>query len=177
MEKDKLKALAELQKSANPLMNEINVVPGVKPVANTAQSLIKGVTQHFNPNEVVGVVKGVTDHINTNDVQKVLSGNQFQNKLAAILESRAASKAAKLAGQAGKMMSGVAKHIPVFGGLAVGLGTALATGDASAGEQAATPLLNEADPLGPSEGTLEYKLESGSPMTPEEMQILKNRHM
>jgi len=162
-----LKKKAELarlaQSSAKPAgyigEAEKFLVEGSKPVVDAAKTTIKG----------------VTDHINTNDVQKVLSGNQFQNKLASILESRAASKAAKLAGQAGGMMSSVGKRIPILGGLAVGLGTALTTGDASAGEQAAVPLLNEADPLGPEAGSLEYKLENGT-ITPQELEILRNRH-
>lgn len=126
------------------------------------------------PDLTKNVVKGVTDHINTNEVQKLISGSQLQSKLASILESRAASKAAQLAGKAGGMMSGVTKHIPILGGLAVGLGTALATGDASAGEQAAIPLLNEADNLGAPAGSLEDKMESGI-ATQDELDQLRKR--
>jgi hypothetical protein len=158
------------QLASTPIRSEDYVSP-----LNEALLKVKGAIP--SPDTAKTVIKGVTDHINTNEVQKVLSGNQFQQKLASILESRAAQKAGKMMGQAGGMLSNVGKHIPILGGLAVGLGTALATGDASAGEQAATPILNEADPLGPTEGTLEHKLESGSPMSREEMEILRNRKL
>lgn len=120
------------------------------------------------------VVKGVTDHIGDTGIQKLISGNAFSNKLASILESRAASRLAQKAAEAGGMLTSVGKHLPVIGGLAVGLGTALATGDASAGEQAVIPLMNEADPVGPQKGSPEYNMESGT-ATPDELDQLRKR--
>ena len=142
----------------SPLVNDVMVAKGQKPATDTAKHVIKDATQH----------------IDTKNIGKIISGNQFKDKLAKILESRAAARAGKMLGQAGEIASSVGKKVPILGGLAVGLGTALATGDVSAGEQAATPLLNEAEDLGPTEGTLEHKLESGT-ISPAEREILARR--
>lgn len=150
--------------AAEPIKSENYTSPLSDDVMKVASKPIKDTTKN--------VIKGVTEHINTNEAQKVIGGDMFKNKIAKILESRAAAKAAKLAGEAGGALKSVGKHIPMLGGLAVGLGTALATGDASA----AVPVLNEADSLGPEAGSLEHKLESGT-ITPEEMEILRNRSM
>lgn len=77
---------------------------------------------------------------------------------------KVAKKAAKTVGKKGL------KSIPVLGPL-VGLASALESGDASA----AIPILNEAENLGPQAGSLEYKLESGEQLSPEEMALLENR--
>lgn len=105
------------------------------------------------------VIKGVTDKINTKEVQKLISGSGFQDKIKSILESRAASKLAKNS----------LKSIP-FLGTAMGIGSALMSRDASA----AIPVLNEAEAVGPTEGSLEAKLENGT-ITPDEMQQLMAR--
>ncbi len=102
------------------------------------------------------VVKGVTDHVNTNQVQKLISGSGFQDKIKSILANRAA----------GKLASNSLKAIP-FAGAALGIGSALLSGDASA----AVPILNEADAVGPTEGSLEAKMEGGT-INPDEMQKL-----
>lgn len=121
--------------------------------------------------EAKTIIKGATDKIDTKGVQKLLSGNQFSNKIAKILESRALAKAGNVAKQGLNIASEAGKRIPMLGGLAVGLGTALATRDASA----AVPGLNEADVVGPVEGSIEHKLESGQPLTDEERLALSRR--
>lgn len=70
--------------------------------------------------------------------------------------------------KAGKFAKGGLKALPLFGAL----GAYLASGGQA---EAAVPVLNEAEPIGPEKGTLEYKLESGVKLTPEEIEQLKNR--
>jgi hypothetical protein len=62
-----------------------------------------------------------------------------------------------------KGLKSVAGGVPYFGAL-MGALSALNSGDVSA----AVPVLNDVDDLGPAKGSLEAKLESGEPLTPEE---------
>jgi hypothetical protein len=122
-------------------------------------TMVKGISANSDIIPVKTMVKGVTDHIDTKDVQKLISGTGFQNKIKSILESRAAAKLAK----------NTLKSVP-FLGTAMGVGSALISGDVSA----AVPILDQADAIGPTEGSLEAKLESGI-ITPDEMQQLLAR--
>jgi len=51
------------------------------------------------------------------------------------------------------------KSLPYIGPAIAGLGTLAATGDVSAATQAVTPILNEAEGIGPEEGSLESMVE------------------
>ena len=135
----------------SPLDAEKILVKGAKPVADT--------TKH--------VIKGMTDHIDTNQMGKIISGNAFQDKLQAILKSRAAAKL----GSAAK--TGL-KSIPFLGPAVAGLTTLAATGDVSAATQEALPFVNEAGNIGPDINSLEHKLESGT-ATPDELDQLRKR--
>ena len=119
--------------------------------------------------EAKTVIKGVTNHIDTKSIQKVGNAEAVADKIQSILKSRAAARLGKQASGIGKSF---VKGIPVLGGLAVGLGTALSSGDASAGELAATPILSEAEDVGPTPGTLEAKLENGTINADEMQQLL-----
>lgn len=156
-----------------PILDK-NVIKNVTEKIPTKEIVgtVKNVTDHINPNEIIGTIKGVTEHIDNNAIQKLSSGADFMKK---ILESRAASKLAKMAGGAAPALKAVGKHIPMIGGIATGLGTLLATGDASAALPAMIPVINESEGVGPEEGTLEHSLESGKQMSPKEMEILRNR--
>jgi len=129
-----------------------------------AKTTIKGVTDKIDTMTPIKTIKNVTDKIDTKSIQKQISGNAFADKIQAILKSRAAAKASGIAGD-------MIKKVPMIGGIAAGLGTLLTTGDASAASQAALPLVGDSDDLGPSAGSLESKLESGT-ITPDEMQKL-----
>jgi hypothetical protein len=61
-------------------------------------------------------------------------------------------------GKFGKLM----KNIPAVGPAAAGLLTLAATGDASAAQNSATPILSEAEALGPTAGTPEADIEDPS---------------
>lgn len=159
----------------SPLNNEINRVKGSIPIPSPEKIVIPGGNPHIKTNEIAGRVKGITDHINNKEIQKVTSGNAFKDKIAQILESRAAAKIGKMAGTAGSALKTASKHIPMFGGIAAGLGTALMTGDASAALPSMIPLINETDGVGTTEGTPEFDLESGKRMSDEEKEILRNR--
>lgn len=154
----------------SPLMNEINKVKGTPEVIDNFKTIVPGANPHIKTNDIIGKIGNATDRIDTKSIQKVLSGG-FQDKIAKLIESRAASKLLKQAGSMGKAALG---KIPVLGGLAVGLGTALSSGDVAAGEQAAIPLLNEAEDLGPARGSLEEMLENGT-ISPEQLEMLRNR--
>ena len=155
----------------SPLNDAVMKFKGEATSANVTpiNQMVKGVTP--NPMSEKTVIKGVTDHINTNEIQKLISGNDRVDKIAKILESR---KLAKMAKSAGGIAGDMIKKVPMIGGIAAGLGTLLTTGDASAASQAALPLIGDADDLGPEKGSLESKLESGT-ITQDEMQQLLNR--
>lgn len=91
-------------------------------------------------------IKGTPDVI-SNKPQKIISGDDFKNKINALRK--------------------MSKGIPMLGAI-TSLGAGLMSGDASA----AIPVLSEADDLGPQVGTLEQKLESGEKLTDEEMKQL-----
>lgn len=152
----------------SPLTEASMKVKGAASSANVTpvNNIVKGVASQADVTPIKQIVKGGVDRINTKEVQKLVSGNMFQDKIAKILESkRLAKAAASLGGVASKGL----KAVP-FIGTAMGLGSALMSGDASA----AIPVLDQADNLGPEEGTLESKLESGT-ITKDELQQLLNR--
>lgn len=101
-------------------------------------------------------VKGVTDKISTKDVQKVLSGSDWEKKIARL---RGLAKLAK---------KGV-KQVPLIGGLAAGAVAGLTSGDASA----AIPILGEAEPLGPEQGSIEATIEDPEASMDERRQALR----
>lgn len=103
------------------------------------------------------VIKGTTQKINTNARQSV-------KKAANWLEEIAAKRALR---KLGKGLGKGLKAVPLIGGIA----SALMTNDASA----AVPILGDVELLGPEKGTLDYKLESGEQLTPEEYKILEER--
>lgn len=151
----------------SPLNDAVMKFKGEATSANVTpiNTMVKGVTPNSIPERTV--IKNVTDKIDTKEIQKLISGNAFADKIQNILKSRAAAKAAGIAGDA-------IKKVPMIGGIAAGLGTLLTTGDASAASQAALPLVGDSDDLGPEKGSLESKLESGT-ITQDEMQQLLNR--
>lgn len=102
------------------------------------------------PSKHVG--KGYTEKIDTKQVLKELSGTDFAKKIA---KSRAAKS----------VLKGGLKSIPFLGGLA----TALVTGET----EAAVPLLNEAESLGPESGSLESMVEDPSISTEDRVKILQ----
>lgn len=154
----------------SPLNEAITRVKGNVPVPE-AKTIIKGVTDKIDTMTPIARIKNVTDHIDTKSIQKIGNADLVAEKIRKIIESRAASKLAKQASGIGKSF---VKGIPMLGGLAVGIGTALSAGDASAGELAATPFLSEADDVGPSPDSIEHKMESGT-ATPDELDQLRKR--
>lgn len=89
--------------------------------------------------------------------------SKIKNKAADLIKMGQKSKAKKLLRGAIKVASKGVKALPIIGGLAA----ALANRDASA----AIPIINQAENLGPEEGSLAFKLESGT-ITPEERKQL-----
>lgn len=125
--------------------------------------------------EVKQTIKGVTQQLGDSDTLKTISGNAFQDKIKSILNARNASRLAKTADTVGDFAKRGLKSIPILGSLAAG-GLALAsTGDASAAQQEMVPVLNEAEALGPEVDSIEYKLESGQPLTDQERMLLERR--
>lgn len=133
---------------------------------NEVKMRVDGPVEHIDTKTPAKVFKNSTEKIDTKGVQKLISGNAFADKIQAILKSRAAAKAAGVAGD-------MIKKVPMIGGIAAGLGTLLTTGDASAASQAALPLVGDSDDLGPSADSLEAKMESGT-ATPDELYRLRN---
>ena len=147
---------------------------------NDAVNVVKGA---YNPNiNNKMILKGATEKIDTKPVQKLLSGVDFQDKIQAILKSRAAAKMGK----------NTLKSIPVIGGL-VGMGSSLMSGDVAAAgldaaDVAADLTLAPTNPvglattaisafsggdLGSDSDSLEAKMESGT-ATPDELYRLRN---
>lgn len=125
--------------------------------------------------EVKKVVSNATDIIDTKTPMKTISGNAFKDKIQSILNARNASKLAKGAEEVASAGKRGLKSFPLLGPMLVGGLTYMATGDANAAANEATPFLNEANPLGPEIGSIEQKLESGQPLTDEERMILEKR--
>lgn len=119
--------------------------------------------------EVKKVVKGATDVINTSAPLKTITGNAFKDKIQAIVDAR------RLAKEGAKDLSKGFKSVPFLGPLIAGGLTYAATGDVSAATQAGVPVLNEANDVGPEQGSIEHKLESGQPLTEAERLLLQQR--
>lgn len=83
-----------------------------------------------------------------------------------------ASKRASMLGKGKSIGKSVGKRVgnrlPILASL-LGAYSAFQSGDAAA----AVPILNEAEGLGPRKGSLEYKLESGERLSPEEYEQLR----
>ena len=156
----------------SPLEGQNMLVKGGSTLPETKQ-VIKGVTDVILP-QAKQVVKGATDAIDTKGVQKLLSGNAFQDKLQAILKSRAASKALDAGVDVSRAASRGLKSVPLLGSLAAGALTYATTGDAQAAATEATPFVNEAGAVGPEVNSLEYKMENGT-ASPEELALLRSR--
>lgn len=121
-----LKNLNVNVRGANPPLEEVVKVPGgegglIEDISRVTgkvpvdpNSIVKGSAS--TPQNVSGVVKGVTERIDTTPA-RVISGDEFLAKKAALLT---------------KLGKTGAKAFSALAGPAVGIGTALATGDASA---------------------------------------------
>lgn len=145
----------------DPLLNEVNVVKSA-PIPET-KTVIKGVTETLE---------------NPKAAQKLLTGNQFTDKIANL---RALKQLAKTGGQGLKSVVGA---IPYVGG-ALGVASALASGDVSAaaqeaGEELLPPPVQafvsslKSTEAGPQKGSLAHRLESGDKLTDEEYnQLMK----
>lgn len=150
----------------SPLNDAVMKFKGEATSANVTpiNQIVKGVNPNAIPEKTV--IKGVTDRIDTKSIQKIGNAEAVADKIRKIIQSRAAAKAAGVAGD-------MIKKVPMIGGIAAGLGTLLTTGDASAASQAALPLVGDSDDLGPSADSLEAKMEAGT-ATPDELYRLRN---
>ena len=103
--------------------------------------------------EPVKRIKGVTEHIDTKTPLPVIGGGEFKDKIAKL-----------------RALKTLGKKLPMVGSVVGGIGAMLGSEDASA----AVPILNEAENLGPEQGSFDDRLEKGL-LTEEEKQLLKKQ--
>jgi hypothetical protein len=102
--------------------------------------------------EPITKISGATDKIDTRQIKKISSGSDWLSSIKS-----------KLKGGSGGL-----KGIPILGS-AIGLASALGSGDASA----AIPGLDSVEGTGPEKGSIDYKIENALPLTPEDEQQLQ----
>lgn len=152
-------------------------VDGLSPLMRKVQQQKKmnnSVLKQISPDELYSKIAKKTSNIppgNTLDYSQMRKeARQIEKDLArkAAYGIEETSDIAKKAGRLSKLGKKGLKVIPFLGPILAGV--------VSQDANAAVPVLSEADPLGPTEGTLESKLESGEKMSPEEMQDLLSRY-
>lgn len=157
------KAVSAFNNSSLPSSNlPVNtLVPGRSSLPDVS-TLVKGTADVIDPNTIIKASKSVG--LNK---MATLTGEEFKNKIAGL--TKKASPYLDDAKSFAKKSKGMLSAVP-FLGSAIGVASALSSGDASA----ALPILNEADDLGPAKGSPEAEFESGRKMSPEDrLAVLK----
>lgn len=114
---------------------------------------VKGNQTMANATEPVTRIKNATQHIDTKTPMNTISGSAFKDKIARL-----------------RGLKSIANKIPMLGSVVGGIGAMLGSENASA----AVPILNEAESVGPQQGSFDDRLEKGL-LTEEEKRLLKTQ--
>lgn len=138
---------------------------------------VKGKIDVPNMNEEVARIKGSTKHLGSSDKLSQISGDSFRDKIERLRKNKTVDAigdgmdsvldlAKSKKGILKKIASSGLKSIPLLGG-AISL---MGSSDASA----AIPILDQAEPTGPEQGSIDQRLEQDT-LTEEDKAELKRR--